>query len=86
MVKLRIRINRLFPVRTLFDIGLTSILAVMIAYFLTWAYMTDLKVVLMSLTIFVGAYIFLGSRAGLFRILSLTDLMEGYFFEKKDKS
>ena len=85
LVKLRTRINRLLPVRTLFDIGLTSILAVIIAYILTWAYMNDLKVVLMSLTIFVGAYIFLGSRTGLFRILSLMDLMEGNFFEKKDK-
>ena len=61
-------------------------MAAIIAYILTWAYTADLKVVLKSLTIFVGAYIFLGSRAGLFRILSLMDLLEGNFLGKKDKS
>ena len=86
LVNLKIRLSELLPVRTLFDIGLAIILAAIIAYILTWAYMNDLKVVIMSLAIFVGAYIFLGSRAGLFRILSLMDLMEGNFFEKKDKS
>ena len=86
LVNLRIKIYELIPFRTLFDIGLTSLLAVMIAFTLTRAFENDLKVVLTSLTIFIGSYIFLGSQAGLFRILSITNLMKGNFFGKKDKN
>ena len=81
---LKIRIEELIPFKTLFDTGLTGILSVGIAFALTRAYLNDLKVVLISLTIFLGAYIFLGSRAGLFRILNLKDLKEGNFLGKKD--
>lgn len=86
LVNLKVKIYELIPFHTLFDIGLTSLLAVMIAFTLTRAFENDLKVVLTSLTIFFGSYVFLGSQAGLFRILSITDLMKGNFLGKKDKN
>lgn len=85
LVNLNIGIRELIPFRTLFDIVLTSSLAAMIAYMLTRAFHSDLKAVLTSLAIFVGAYLFMGSRVGLFRIVSAGDIMKGNFLGKKDK-
>jgi len=84
LLNLKVKIHELIPFRTLFDIGLISLLSVMIAFILTRAFENDLKVVFTSLTIFLGSYIFLGSQAGLFRILSIANLMKGNFLGKKD--
>ena len=54
----------------------------MVAFFLTRYLVKDLSVIIFSLSIFIGAYIFLGSKAGFFRILSLIDLAKGDFFGK----
>jgi len=81
---LKIRIDELIPFKKLFDIGLTSVLSVVIAFILSRAYVNNLKAVLISLTIFSAGYIFLGSRVGLFKILNIKDLLGGNFFGKKD--
>jgi O-antigen/teichoic acid export membrane protein len=81
---LKIRIGDLVPFRTLFDTALACGLSVAISFILTRAYRSDLKTVLMSLTIFTGAYIFIGAKLKLFRILSFTDLLGGDFLGKKD--
>ena len=86
LINLRVKIYELIPFRVLFDIGLTSLLSVMIAFTLTRAFENDLKVVFTSLAIFLVSYIFLGSQAGLFRILSITNLAKGNYFGKKDKN
>jgi O-antigen/teichoic acid export membrane protein len=83
LATLKVSFKSLVPVRTLFDIGLTSAIAGLIAFFLTRMFVNDLKVVTMSLPIFIGAYIFLASKAGFIKILSLTDLLEGNLFGKK---
>ena len=86
LANLKIRIYELIPFRALFDILLSSVLAVLIAFTLTKTFAKDFKVVLISLTIFTGAYIFIGSKLGLFRILSIMDILEGNFLGKKDKN
>lgn len=86
LANLKIRIYELIPFSALFDILLSSVLAVLIAFTLTKTFAKDFKVVLISLTIFTGAYIFIGSKLGLFRILSIMDILEGNIFGKKDKN
>ncbi|MFC1650382.1 oligosaccharide flippase family protein [Candidatus Latescibacterota bacterium] len=84
LTNLKIRFNELVPIRTLFDVALASGLAVALSFVLTRAYRDDLNAVLMSLTIYMGAYIFIGSKLKLFRIVNITDLLGGNFLGKKD--
>ncbi len=83
--RLNTRIRDVLPLLSLFDIALSSLLAAAIAYLLTSAFLDDTRVVLTSLTIMLGAYIFVGSRLGLFRILSPLDLFRGNIFGNRDK-
>ncbi|MCE5249097.1 oligosaccharide flippase family protein [bacterium] len=81
---LKVSFGDLVPVKTLFDIGITSTIAGLVAFLLTRMFVRDIKVVTMSLPIFFGAYIFLASKAGFIKILSLTDLLEGNFLGKRN--
>ncbi len=82
MKTLQVRFRDLVPVRAMIDIGLACFISAMVAFFLTRYLVKDLSVIIFSLSIFIGAYIFLGSKAGFFRILSLIDLAKGDFFGK----
>ncbi|MFC1490171.1 oligosaccharide flippase family protein [Candidatus Latescibacterota bacterium] len=84
LANLKVRLSELIPFDTLFYVALTSGLAGSISYILTRSYRNDLIAVLMSLTIFVGAYIFIGSKLKMFRIISIMDLLGGDFFGKED--
>ena len=74
---LKVRFTDLIPVRAFFDIGLACIIAALTAFLMTQMIANDLSVVILSLSIFVGAYIFLGSKAGFIQIMNLTDFVKG---------
>ncbi len=82
--KFGIRIGEILPFRTLGDTAMAGLLSGAISFILTRGYRGDAKTVLMSLTIFTGAYIFIGAKLKLFRILSLTELLGGDIVGKKD--
>ncbi len=81
---LKVRFADLVPVRAFFDIGTACIIAAMAAYLMTGMMTNDLTVVILSLSIFVGGYIFLGSKAGFIQIISLTEFAKRLFqWQKK---
>jgi O-antigen/teichoic acid export membrane protein len=82
--RLGARVRDVLPLVTLFDITLAALVGAAVAYLLTSAFLDDTRVVLSALTIMFGAYIFVGSRLGLFRILNPLDLLRGNIFGKRD--
>ena len=84
LMNIKVPIWDLIPVRSLFDIGISSVIAAMIAFLLTRMVGKDLSTVISSLLIFFSAYIFLGSKAGFLSFPSLMDIIRGDFGGKKD--
>jgi O-antigen/teichoic acid export membrane protein len=82
--KLDIPTGEILPFRPLGDTALAGLLSGAISFILTRGYRGDAKTVLMSLTIFTGAYIFIGAKLKLFKVLSVTELMGGDLVGKKD--
>jgi O-antigen/teichoic acid export membrane protein len=81
---LKVRFADLVPVRAFFDIGSACVIAVMAAYLMTSMMTNDLTVVILSLSIFVGVYIFLGSKAGFIQIMNFTEFAKGSSRGKKN--
>ena len=78
-------IGSLVPFRRLWRIALASAAAAAAAFVFTSTYRSDLKAVLISLTIMTGTYIFLGSRFGLFRMLNPGNFMRKDMFGNDDQ-
>jgi len=85
----KLRLGDLFPLRALFDIGIISLISGMISYLLTRGFpnihISEVWLIILSLSIFVGSYIFLGSKAGPLTLPSLMDILEGNISGKKNK-
>ena len=84
LVNLKVSVKDIFPGKTLFDIGISSVIAAMVAYMLTRLAGNDLSTIISSLLIFFGAYIFLGTKAGFLSFKSVLDLAKGGFVDKDD--
>ncbi len=82
--KLNIRVSELIPFNFFLAAGVTSGLAVMIAYAITWKFTSDLSTIIFSFTIFMTAYFFLGTYAGFLRLSDFTGMAGGRYFGKKD--
>ncbi len=82
----RVSVRELIPFRDFSYIGLSCILAAIISFLLTRMTHNDLSVVISSLIIFFGAYIFIGIKAGFLNFPSLIDIARGDFVVKKDDS
>ena len=73
----------LVPIRSMVDIGLSGCIAAMVAFFLTRYLANEISIVFLSLSIFLGGYVFLGSKAGFIRIMSFTEFVDGALGGKK---
>ncbi|MBN1291478.1 MAG: oligosaccharide flippase family protein [Candidatus Latescibacteria bacterium] len=83
---LKVPLKDLIPGKTLFDIGISGVIAAMVAYMMTRLVGTDLGAVISSLLIFFGAYIFLGTKAGFLSFHNIMDIAKGGFGGKNDEN
>jgi len=74
---MKVRLGDILPVRAFIDIGLSSMVAVSVAILLTWSFSSDLKITILSLSIFSGTYIILGLKAGFITIPNFGGMKKG---------
>ncbi|MCD6308907.1 MAG: oligosaccharide flippase family protein, partial [Candidatus Latescibacteria bacterium] len=81
--ELGVRLRDIIPVSYFLSVAITCGLAVTIAYGFTVATSDDLVTVALSFTIFTGAYVFLGSKAGIIRLAEFFELLGGGVSDKR---
>jgi O-antigen/teichoic acid export membrane protein len=87
MREIRVKISTLVPFRGLFAIGATAGFAALAGFVAAAAGMLDdAQTVVTSAVIFTGMYLFLGTRMGFIRLLSLSDILKGRYGGRTDGS
>lgn len=85
---IRVNITALVPFRGLFEIGVTAGLAALAGFAVAESGVleNDAQAVVISAVIFTVLYLFLGTRAGFIRLLSIRDILEGRHGGRTDGS